>query len=490
MKKANIGINAVLNVIKSSLSVIFPLITYPYALRVLGAANIGKVSYGQSIISYFGLIAMLGISSYGTREGAKRKKNPSELEQFVREVFTINVFSTIVAYALLILCLLFADKLSDYRTLLLLQSLSIVFTTFGVDWINAVYEDYLFITVRSIASHVICMILLFVFVRQPEDYFVYAFLSITGNLITCVSNWLYCRRYVKVRLTLRPNLSRHLKPLLILFANAIAISVYVNVDVTMLGMIKGDRDVGLYTVAVKVYSIIKTMLAAIYAVSVPRLASYIGEGRTENYKNLYSEMWRHIALILIPAGIGLICISDDVMLFMGGSEYLEAAPALQILSIALVFAIFGGLVTMCLNVPRGKEKINLTATIISAAMNVGLNFIFIPWLSYIGAAITTAISELCVLAYCLMKEKNLLDYLDWMQVKKSLVHAVTGSAIFMAAAYGIRSFLEPGMLRLTVVICACVIVYFSVMLWFKEEPIINMIRKFKYFLMRLKNKRA
>lgn len=225
MKKANIGINAVLNVIKSSLSVIFPLITYPYALRVLGAANIGKVSYGQSIISYFGLIAMLGISSYGTREGAKRKKNPSELEQFVREVFTINVFSTIVAYALLILCLLFADKLSDYRTLLLLQSLSIVFTTFGVDWINAVYEDYFFITVRSIASHVICMILLFVFVRQPEDYFVYAFLSITGNLITCVSNWLYCRRYVKVRLTLRPNLSRHLKPLLILFANAIAISV-------------------------------------------------------------------------------------------------------------------------------------------------------------------------------------------------------------------------------------------------------------------------
>ena len=74
MKEKNIGINAILNVIKSCLSVIFPLITYPYALRILGADGIGKVTYGESIVSYFLLIAMLGITTYAVREGAKRKK--------------------------------------------------------------------------------------------------------------------------------------------------------------------------------------------------------------------------------------------------------------------------------------------------------------------------------------------------------------------------------------------------------------------------------
>ena len=71
MKKKSIGINAILNLVKSALSIMFPLITYPYALRVLGADGIGKVSYTNSIISYFSLIAMLGVSTYAIREGAK-----------------------------------------------------------------------------------------------------------------------------------------------------------------------------------------------------------------------------------------------------------------------------------------------------------------------------------------------------------------------------------------------------------------------------------
>ena len=74
MKKKSIGINAILNLIKSALSIVFPLITYPYALRVLGTEGIGKVSYTSSIISYFSLIAMLGVSTYAIRDDQKLEK--------------------------------------------------------------------------------------------------------------------------------------------------------------------------------------------------------------------------------------------------------------------------------------------------------------------------------------------------------------------------------------------------------------------------------
>ena len=74
-KTKSIGINAVLNVIKFSTSVFFPLITYPYALRVIGAEGIGKVTYSNSIMSYFGLLAMLGVSTYGIREGSKLRQD-------------------------------------------------------------------------------------------------------------------------------------------------------------------------------------------------------------------------------------------------------------------------------------------------------------------------------------------------------------------------------------------------------------------------------
>ena len=90
MNQKKIAVNAVLNIIKSGLSIIFPLVTYPYALRILGAENMGKISYSLSLVSYFTLISKFGISSYATREGSKIKDNKEKFSKFVNEIFTLN----------------------------------------------------------------------------------------------------------------------------------------------------------------------------------------------------------------------------------------------------------------------------------------------------------------------------------------------------------------------------------------------------------------
>lgn len=64
----NIKINAILNVIKTLSSILFPLITFPYLSRVLQPENIVKVNLGNSIISYYVLIATFGITTYAIRE--------------------------------------------------------------------------------------------------------------------------------------------------------------------------------------------------------------------------------------------------------------------------------------------------------------------------------------------------------------------------------------------------------------------------------------
>ena len=69
--------------------------------------------------------------------------------------------------------------------------------------------------------------------------------------------------------------------MLIMFANIVTISVYVNFDTTMLGTMKGDYSVGLYTIAVKIYNIIKNIMAAIYSVTIPRLAQLYGKKEME-----------------------------------------------------------------------------------------------------------------------------------------------------------------------------------------------------------------
>ncbi len=476
-KQKNIGVNAALNVIKQGLSVLFPLITYPYALRVLGIINTGKVNYGSSIISYFSLIAMLGVAPYAVREGAKRKNDPVEFEIFVKEVFTINVLSTVISYILLFAAIFAIPNLHEYSVLLLVQSLSIALTTLGVDWINTIHEDFLLITIRSIVTHVVSLVLLFAFVHEPQDLYIYALLTVITNGIVCVSNWGYCRRYVRVKLTKNPNIREHIRPLLILFANTVAITIYVSIDTTMLGWIKGDYNVGIYSAAVKVYNIVKNMLAAVYAVAVPRLAFYRGNQDSVRYKNLCTDLWGSISLLLIPAGVGLISISEEIILFMGGEEYLDAVPCLIILSVALIFAIYGGLATVCMNITLGREKENLNATIISAALNFALNLIFIPAMAQNGAAITTLISEAFVFLFCFLRIPSKGDYMDFKKVIMTIIHSLMGAVIVALISFVAKNVITNYLFRIVVIVILSMILYSVFLLVIKDSYFCGFIAK-------------
>ena len=97
-KEKSVGVNLVINGIKTLMSVLFPLITFPYASRILGARGIGKVDYAYSIISYFSLVSALGINTYAVREGSKLKNNKEEFEKFAKEMLKINLFTTLLTY--------------------------------------------------------------------------------------------------------------------------------------------------------------------------------------------------------------------------------------------------------------------------------------------------------------------------------------------------------------------------------------------------------
>ena len=127
--KNQLAKNAVLNSAKTVLSILFPLITYPYVSRVLGAENLGIYNFSFSFLSYFLLIANLGVSTYGIREGTKLRYDKTKFEQFFSEIFSINIISTILSYILLVTCLFAIPSISDYKYSILTLSIEILFAT-------------------------------------------------------------------------------------------------------------------------------------------------------------------------------------------------------------------------------------------------------------------------------------------------------------------------------------------------------------------------
>lgn len=419
MKQKSLGVNALLNGVKQCCSIIFPLITFPYISRVLGSNGYGKYSFSNSVTNYFILIAALGIYTYAIREGAKIRDDQKAINQFCSQVFSINVCSAAISLLLLFSMVFFLPKFSGYKAYILIQSTSIVMAVIGTDWINGIFEDYFYITVRYIAVQCICLLAMFVFVRRPEDIIPYCIISVLatngGNLI----NIFYVRKYAKIRFTFNMDLKRHLLPLLILFVNSIAITIYVNSDITMLGFFESDAQVGVYSFASKIYNLLKQLINAVVVVSVPRIA-YILKNKSEEYEMFINKIFSALNIILLPIIVGMFCMSDSMILLAGGEQYISGDAALKILSVATLFAIYASLFTNCVLIVNGQEKYCLEATVISAIVNVAMNLVLMPRLGMIGAAITTVLAEF---VNCMMQIYFSRTFFDWkmLEDRKSVV---------------------------------------------------------------------
>ena len=400
--------NAILNSVKQIMTIVFPLIIFPYVSRILSVENYGKINFSSSFVEYFYLIAALGIANYAVREGAYLRNNKQEFEIFANQVFTINLITTAISYGLLAMTLIFWTHISSYIMLIIIQSIGILFVALGADWINSIYEDYTYITVRYISMQLLSFIAIFLFVKNADDLYNYAWIIMISNVGANIMNIFYLKKYVKLKITGNINIKKHIVPMVILFANALAITIYVNSDVTLLGIFKGDTSVGIYSVAVKIYKIIKSLLNAVIIVTIPRLSAYLGQKYMDQYYDLLRKLLISLITIIVPAVVGLFMLSKEIIYIIAGKEYILGMSAMQWLCIALMFAILASYFSNAVLLTNKLEKYTLQATIFSAIINIVLNIFLIPKMDYNGAAITTVISEICVFIICFRQAKYFL----------------------------------------------------------------------------------
>ncbi len=391
--KKSIKMNALLNGIRQSLSVIFPLITFPYVSRVLGSAEYGRYTFSASIVNYLSLLAAFGISNYAVREGARIRDNKDKLDCFASDLFTINLFTSTVAYGLLFILIKYSVKLQDYKLLIAAQSFGILLTAIGMDWVNTIYEDFLYITVRSIVIQFFALMSVFLFVKGSNDTLAYCLILVCGSYGGNLINLIYIRKYIHIKLNRKIQVKSYWMPLLLLFINSLATVIYVNSDITMIGIFYGDYEVGIYSFAAKIYNIIKYFINAVMMVVVPRLA-YMRENDDEKYREYVQNIINILIIFLLPITLGVFMLSRSLILIAGGEEYMPGNLSLKVLSFSLIFALLGSVCTNCILILNRLEKRCLISTFISASINVVMNLVLIPTVGIVGAGITTVIAEM------------------------------------------------------------------------------------------------
>lgn len=476
-KNISIKTNAILNGFRTVINLIFPLITFPYVSRTLSVSGMGKYNFSSSIISYFLLIAALGIDRYAVREGSKYRGNRKKISDFVSTVFTINIFSTIFAYIILFTCLLAIPKLHNYLICILIFSIQIIFTTIGTEWMYSIFEEYRYITIRSIVFKVISIFLLFLFVRKSSDYLAYAIVTVFATVGSNILNFIHAKKFCDIHLNFKFNWKNTLLPILIIFATNIAVQIYVNSDTTMLGFLKDDYTVGVYSVSTKIYSIVKSVLAAVMIVTIPRLSLYLGKHMNDEYDKLLYKVINVLIVFTLPVMVGLVMLSRNVILILSGQNYIRSTSSLQILCFGIVLSIFSSIFNQCVLIPYKREKFSLYSSVVSAIINIALNFILIPLMAEIGAAITTLVAEFLMMT---MNYYSCRDITKKIFINKETKHNIysvfIGLIIIVIDCFLVKKFFSNIWIQLILSVIVSSISY-AVILFIFRNPIAEVVKQ-------------
>lgn len=375
---------------------VFPFLTYPYVSRVLGVTGIGACNFVDSVINYFILFSTLGIDSLGVREIAKHKDDKAALDRTFSNIFIVNLALTGIMLLLLVVLTFTVPQLSAHKDLMFIGAFKLVFNCLLVEWLFKGLEDFRLITVRSIAVKTVYVAAVFLFVRSRSDVWVYFLLSSLMVVANALVNIAFAGK--RVHLTFSGlEFGKTFKSLLTLGVYAILTSMYTTFNVTFLGFVSGEDEVGLYTTATKIFYMALALFTAFTNVMLPRMSSLASEGDMVKFKGYF---WMAVKLLFgfsLPLVMWMMIMASDIVRVISGPEFGGAVLPMTIVSPLLFIIGYEQILVLQTLLPIGRDKILLRNSIIGAVAGVIMNIAIVPFLASVGSAIVWVVAELCIL---------------------------------------------------------------------------------------------
>lgn len=420
--------NLIMNVILKMSSFIFPLITFPYVSRILGAVGNGKVSFATSVIYYFTVIATLGIPTYGVKICAQYRDDKKKLSKTVKELLIISNIMMIISYLIFFIALFLIPKLYEEKILMLINSVTIILTVLGVEWFYQAIEQYDYITFRNLAFKVLSIVLMFLFVHKSEDYIMYGAITVVGTTGSNILNIIRINKYVNLKESCEIELYKHIRPIFTLFMLTAATMIYTSLDSVMLGFISGDEQVGYYNAATKLKSILVSFVTALGVVLLPRLSNCLSNNDYFQFNILIKKSFNFVLITSLPLTVYSILEAENCINFLAGSGYHQAILSMQYISPSIIFIGLSNIIGIQILIPTGKENLTVLSTVIGAVVNLILNTLLIYYFAASGAALATTIAELSVLLVQIwVIRKKITNFIEYNNILKIIISLMISS---------------------------------------------------------------
>ena len=428
MKIHSVKFNFIMNFIMSASSIVFPLITFPYISRVLMATGNGKVATASAVITYFNMFSSLGIPTYGIRACAKVRDNKEKLSKTVQELLIINSVTMLLTLLVFIGTVILVPEFAAEKELYVINGIGMVLNMFAITWLYNALEQYAYITAVNMIVKVVSLVLMFLLVKQPEDYILYGAITVFASSASYVFNFVYATKFITLKKSGPYDFRVHMKPILRFFAMSAATSVYTNLDVVMLRFMQGNTEVGYYNAAIKVKTILVTLITSLGTVLLPRLSYYVKKEKIDDFYRMIGKAVNFVVIAGLPMTIYFMLFAGESIQFLAGKGYEGAVLPMIILMPTVLLIGLSNITGIQILTPQNLEQQVLNSIICGAVVDFLLNLVLIPRMASSGAALATTIAELVVLIVQCIYLKDII---------KDIMKAVSGMKIVLAMVFGI-----------------------------------------------------
>lgn len=467
--------NYLLSATNMLVSLLFPMITFPYISRILEPKNLGIINFVQSYGYYFTHIASFGINSYAIREISKIKDDPKKTEEISNEIFNLNLFFSLLSTVLYFSGVVLIENFRINFFVFAIYSTVILTNFLSLEWLLQSFDDYLFSTVRNFIIGMVSLIAVFVFVRKKEDFSLYVILNCIAEMGIKFSTLHYGRKtYARLRVSTRfLNFRNHIKTMFVLFIFRIVNGISTNLDKLMIGFMMSYADVGIYSAGIKIVLMLSPIIETIGIVLFPKINISAGKSEKEYYKN-FEFNCNMISMLSIPMTIGLILVSGRLIPLFSGNQYVRATEISRILALVIYLGPMADLLGSKVLLVFNKDGWLLTCSVIVAISNILLNSVFIPIWGANGAAVASLLSYLVAVGVRYYYSRKLVTI---RMINKKFLKYVVFTFPFVLVYLPLHTRIDTSNLWMAVFIIGCILIYCLELYLFKDDLFDFIVKK-------------
>ncbi|MCW8810331.1 MAG: flippase, partial [Ignavibacteriaceae bacterium] len=387
---------------------LFPLITLPYLVRVLGPEKYGLVNFAIAFAAYFTIITDYGFNLSATQQISIYRNDFKRISEIFSSVFTLKILLFVVSTLIFFTIVLTVPIFKEYLILFEVTFLGVLGTALFPLWFYQGTERMKYILVITVSVRIITTILIFIIIQSENDFVKFAGLNTLNQFVIGIIGLLLVSKKFRIKYKF-PNksiLREQLRKGWNLFLSTVWINFYTNSNVFILGLFAPANIVGYFAAADKVRMAFQGILSPMSQSVFP----YVNNLLSESYDRFISFNKKLLKIALIAGAIISITVfllAEPIVNIVLGKEYQTSIPVLRIIAWLPMVIFISNVLGIQTMLPLNKKKSFSIILFFAAMINLTLSFIIVPMYFEIGTSISVLMTEIFVsLAFFVFVKKN------------------------------------------------------------------------------------